>query len=545
MVISATNVILFIDYQKIYILFTFVPYLFSPMKKSALSLLFVLILAVQASPQSLETAVSTITVPEIVEHMKILAGEAMEGRRTGDPGIDKAKEYLLNEFSQLELANPIISGTPFLQEYTLYRIGWQQYFFVQRTDTITSRKDFIVQGNVPEMTGEFEYVFSGYGIEHPKYNNYNRLDVKGKIVIYFIGEPKDKNGNYLITGTKLTAYPRYENQKDSIAFAHGAVSTIRIDPTEETADKMIRSSAVYSHAGMLTLAQTSMKSPGNRNYVYSSIGSTARIMGITKEALVSAFQLLEKGQQKYTPLSGKVYLKAVRYPETVTTANVAALLEGTDLKDEVVVVTAHYDHLGVGSSGIRYGADDNASGTIGILEVAEAFADAAQNGLRPRRSILFLPVSGEEMGLLGSQYYCKHPLVPIDKTFAAINMDMIGRHDDKHSTDQEYVYVYFSGREGEWISEAGKKALSLMNTGLIPEFQFKATSKVSLGGSDHMSFENVGVPVVYFFNGTHPDYHKPTDTWDKIQYDQMCETVRLVFLTTWEIANCDDPKIKK
>jgi hypothetical protein len=554
-VISDANIHKFIVYQNIFTVFQYLDEIvfFLPlpsshslhMKKLQLSLLFVLILSVQAQPQSVESAAATITIPEITEHMKILASEAMEGRKTGEPGIEKAKEYLVNEFRMLGLTNPITSGTPYLQEFDLYQLGWKNYDFIQGTDTIRFQEDFIVMGTVPEIHGEYEFVYAGYGIEHPRYNNYKGLDVKGKIVIYFIGEPKDKNGNFITTGSKLTGYPRYESRKDSIAFAHGAVSTIRIDPAEEIADRMIRSNAVFGRIGLLTISKRNDQSPANRNYVYSTLSATSRIMGMEKDELKKAYQALEKGQQKVPSLSGKVQCRAVRYPETVKVANVAGLLEGTDLKDEVVVITAHYDHLGIKKTGICVGADDNASGTIGILEIAEAFVDAARNGIRPRRSILFLAVTGEEEMLLGSKYYCSNPLFPIEKTFTAINMDMIGRCDEKHTTNEKYVYLYVTGQKGEWLHQAAKRAHSSMTTDLLPEFQFRGTSSTSVGGSDHMSFEDVKVPVAYFFNGTHADYHSPRDTWDKIQYDQMREIVNLVFLTAWEIANSEVPDYKK
>jgi len=221
----------------------------------------------------------------------------------------------------------------------------------------------------------------------------------------------------------------------------------------------------------------------------------------------------------------------------VVSGNVAALVEGSDLQDELVIITAHYDHLGIKEQGICYGADDNASGTLGVLELAEAFSVALADGYRPRRSVLFLMVSGEEMGLFGSNYYCSNPLYPLDKTHAVINMDMIGRHDKAHPGTEPYVYVYVSGEEGGWMHQSARKALASLETDLVPEFQFKSNSSVLYGGSDHMPFEQKGIPVAYFFNGVHPDYHKPADTWDKIDYSQMQETLRLVLATAWQLAN--------
>jgi len=511
------------------------------MKKIPISLQ-ILFLFTPLFPQSVESSILSITAGEIKGHMQVLASDSMEGRKTGEQGIDKARDYLVNEFSQLGLIRPPLTDQPYLQEFPMYRSGWREYFFVQGIDTIRFRKDFLVQGNMPELQGDYDYVFAGFGIDEAGYNNYKGLDVKGKIVVYFIGEPKDKAGNYLTTGTRLTAYPRYEGKKDSIAFSRGALSTIRIDPSVTMSDRLIKSGSTYGSVNMLSIKPPPKKTAGNRNYVYTGIASSSRIMGIPAEQLNSIYQSMENGQKKFPLISGKVRVKAVRYPDTVLAGNVAGLVEGSDLKDEVVIITAHYDHLGKGEKGIRYGADDNASGTTGVLEIAEAFSIAASSGYRPRRSILFLPVTAEEMGLLGSQYYCSHPLFPLEKTFAVLNMDMIGRHDEAHGNKGKYVYVYVSEQDEKWLHETGVQALKDLTTDLIPEFQYKSTSQVLYGGSDHMPFEQRGIPVMYFFNGIHPDFHKPTDTWDKIDYEQMQETVRFVFTSAWHLANQDNDR---
>jgi hypothetical protein len=492
------------------------------------------------SAQNLAAAIETITVQDIRRHMLVLASDSLEGRKTGEPGITKAADYLAGEFKRLGLVNPGTAGNPYIQEYRLYRSGWEQYYFIQGTDTIRSERDLLIQGAVPEVNGEYEFVFAGFGIDHPKYSNYKDLDVRGKVVIYITGEPKDKNGNYISTGNPVSGFGKFASNKDSIAFSRGAVSAVRIDPSDEIAGRMIRSAAIYGQTGMMSLSLQNPQGSQTRSYVYSTVDAGARIMGITREQLTTAIEELNAGKKTYPRWSGRIKMKAVKYPESVIAENVAGIIEGTDLKDQFVIVTAHYDHLGKSSAGIRYGADDNASGTIGILEVAEAFTKAAESGYRPRRSILFLPVSGEEMGLLGSQAYTKNPIVPLANTHAAINMDMIGRRDGTHTDEQKYVYLYLSGDENGWLHQAGQAAMDLLKTDLKPEYQFRSASRQSLSGSDHVSFESVKVPVAYFFNGLHPDYHKPADTWDKILYDQMQETVRLVFTLTWQIADSDN-----
>ncbi len=507
--------------------------------KRYFSLLILLVSGISLTAQTLGTAIESISNQDIRRHMLVLASDSLEGRKTGEPGITKAADYLTGEFKRLGLINPGTTENPYIQEYRLFRSGWEEYYFIQGTDTIRSERDLLIQGSVPEVNGEYDFVFAGFGIDHPKYSNYKDLDVRGKIVLYITGEPKDKNGNFITTGKGVSGFGKFSSNKDSIAFSRGAISTVRIDPSDETAGRMIRSAAVYAQTGMMSLSLQSPQGSLTRSYVYSTTDAGARIMGITKEQLTAAIDELNTGKRAYTQWSGRIRAKSSKSPDLVVAENVAGILEGSDLQDQFVIVTAHYDHLGKSTVGIRYGADDNASGTIGILEVAEAFVKAAESGYRPRRSILFLPVSGEEIGLLGSQYYVKNPIVPLEKTHAAINMDMIGRRDASHTDEQKYVYLYLSGDENGWLHLAGQKAMAQLQTDLKPEFQFRSTSKQSLAGSDHMSFESAKIPVAYFFNGLHPDYHKPADTWDKILYEQMQETVRLVFTLTWEIANSD------
>jgi len=489
--------------------------------------------------QDLTTAIESISTKDIEKHMRILAGEEMQGRKTGDPGIEKAADYIAAFFAGIGLVNPVSADNPYMLEFPLYRTGWKEYFLIQGSDTVKFDRDLLVLGSVPELTGQYDFIFAGYGIEHSRYNNYKGLDVKGKVVLYLVGEPKDKAGHYVTTGSFISGFSKFDSRKDSIAFVHGAVATIRLDPAEETAMKTIRSNAVFSQYGMLSLKPQSGGSGPGRNYVYTTLSQGAKIMGTTLETLQMSVDQINSVNGKVKPLTGTVNITAVRYPPSIKAENIAGIIEGTDLKDEYVIVTAHYDHLGAGKNGIRYGADDNASGTIGIMEVAEAFEVALKSGIRPRRSILFLPVTAEEMGLLGSQYYVSNPLIPVEKTVAAVNMDMIGRKDRTHEEGKKYVFLYVSGEPGEFMHTAALNGFKRMRTDLVPEFQFKSSSKESLGGSDHMSFEAVKVPVAYFFNGTHEDYHKPGDTFDKILYDQMQETVRLVFLTTWELANVE------
>jgi Zn-dependent M28 family amino/carboxypeptidase len=221
--------------------------------------------------------------------------------------------------------------------------------------------------------------------------------------------------------------------------------------------------------------------------------------------------------------------------------NVLGYIEGIDqaLKEEVVVITAHYDHLGHRGNDIFYGADDNASGTSAVLEIAQAFAEAKAIGQGPRRSDLCMLVTGEEKGLLGSQYYAEHPVFPLDHTVANVNIDMIGRTDQKHD-HTNYTYVIGSDRLSTELHEINETANRLY-THLKLDYTYNDDDDPNrfYYRSDHYNFAKNGVPAIFYFSGVHDDYHRPTDTPDKVMYEKAETIARLAFHTAWELANRD------
>jgi len=220
------------------------------------------------------------------------------------------------------------------------------------------------------------------------------------------------------------------------------------------------------------------------------------------------------------------------------TENVLGFIYGTEKPEEVVVISAHYDHLGVKDGKIFRGADDDGSGTAALLEIAEAFRMAYVEDEGPKRSILFLNLTGEEEGLFGSKYYAAHPVFPFDKTVADLNIDMIGRVDDAHKEKDNYVYLIGSDKISEelhFISEAVNNKYTQLD--LDYKYNDENDKNRFYYRSDHYNFAKNGVPVIFYFNGTHADYHKATDTEDKINYDLLKKRAQLVFLTAWELAN--------
>lgn len=225
-------------------------------------------------------------------------------------------------------------------------------------------------------------------------------------------------------------------------------------------------------------------------------------------------------------------------PKLPDSENIWAFIEGTDKKDEIVVVSAHYDHVGMKNGEVYNGADDDGSGTVALLEIAQAFKQAEKDGFKPKRSILFLHVTGEEHGLHGSRYYSQNPLFPLDKTVADINIDMIGRRDTLHTNTNNYVYVIGSDRlssELHTINEEMNNKYTKME--LDYKYNDRNDPERIYYRSDHYNFAKHGIPAIFFFNGIHADYHKPTDTPDKIEYDALAKRAQLAFALAWELAN--------
>jgi Zn-dependent M28 family amino/carboxypeptidase len=223
-------------------------------------------------------------------------------------------------------------------------------------------------------------------------------------------------------------------------------------------------------------------------------------------------------------------------------SDVLGMLEGTDLKDEYVVISAHYDHLGKRDTVIYYGADDDGSGTVSVLEIAAAYAKAKAAGKGPRRSIVFLANSGEEKGLWGSEFYTDHPSFPLDKTTVDLNIDMIGRIDPhrKKGDSTNYVYIVGDDKLSSDLKPISER-INKLYTGMELDYKYNDPSDPDriYYRSDHFNFARKGVPIIFYFDGIHFDYHKPTDTPDRINYDILAKRARLVFYTSWDMANRD------
>ena len=239
----------------------------------------------------------------------------------------------------------------------------------------------------------------------------------------------------------------------------------------------------------------------------------------------------------YQPVPSAFMTRAFS-PKLGDSENIWAYIEGTEKPDEVLVISAHYDHVGMKNGEVYNGADDDGSGTVALLEIAQAFIQAKKDGYGPKRSILFLHVTGEEHGLHGSRYYSENPLFPIKNTIADLNIDMIGRRDEGHKDNGNYVYVIGSDRLSTDLHNINEEA-NKKYTNLKLDYTFNAKDDPNhfYERSDHYNFAKKGIPIIFYFNGVHEDYHKQGDEPQKIEYDLLAKRTQLAFVTAWELAN--------
>jgi Zn-dependent M28 family amino/carboxypeptidase len=221
---------------------------------------------------------------------------------------------------------------------------------------------------------------------------------------------------------------------------------------------------------------------------------------------------------------------------------VLGYIEGTDKKDEVLVICGHYDHEGIKKGEVYNGADDNGSGTVGLLELAQAFSLAKADGNGPRRSLLFISLTGEEKGLLGSKYYARNPIFPLSNTVAALNIDMLGRIDKEHAKDSSYIYTIGSDYMSAELHKISEECDKTYTPDLKIDYKYNDKNEPErlYYRSDQISFAEKGVPVIFYFSGLHPDYHTPADDVDKISFKILEKRLQLVFATAWELANRDE-----
>lgn len=478
---------------------------------------------------------ATITEADLSKHLHIIASDEYGGRETGKESLTKAATYISNFYKEIGI--PPIKD---INYYQTYKVGLQEASGVSisvNNTSFTQHQDFYSFPSYLENKQlNAEVVFVGYGYDVSDYSDYANIDVANKIVLILNGEPKDKNGKTLSENfPKNTVKGRTRiNPKVTTAQEKGALAVFMVN---EQATETIKTYQHYLESEKLKVLENN-DAPYDFPLFYISLEMADQLLNQSVKALQ------EKMAKKAAPMSfqskSKVTINIDKKTNISDAHNVLAYIEGSDLKEELIVLTAHYDHIGEHEGKIFNGADDDGSGTVAIMEIAEAFIKAKKEGNGPRRSILIMNVSGEEKGLLGSKFYADYPVFPLENTVANLNIDMIGRLDEKHADNENYIYIIGSNMLSDELHEVNEYAnTTYTQLELDYEFNKKDDPNRYYYRSDHYNFAKNNVPVIFYFNGVHEDYHKETDTVDKIIFSKMEKITRLVFHTAWELANRD------
>ncbi len=485
--------------------------------------------AVSKSTNTPETFAETITESELKEYLYTYASDEFEGRETGKPGQKKAVEYLKTQYEKM--------GIPAAQKNGDYfqKVPLQVSQLPVGSLTVDGKvyplgDDFLT---FSKAQGTFDnIVYVGYGIEDDNYSDYKNIDVKGKVILVKSGEPVMTNGNYLLSGSSEKSI--WSNMSESLgkrlelATSKGAKGILYYDESNFSRFKSRFSWMKSNDSGRMEVAKDD--SEGFFNFLINAKLAKALLPSILSDS-------------KPKKISKKIVIDVESKNDDIESENVVAVLKGSEKPNEYLVISSHLDHIGVTADGeINNGADDDGSGTVALLEIAQAFKKAADAGQGPKRSIVFLHVTGEEKGLLGSQYYADvDPIFPLENTVANLNIDMIGRIDPKRVGERNYIYLIGSDKLSTELHELSEEVNEkYTNIDLDYTYNDENDPNRFYYRSDHYNFAKNNIPIIFYFNGTHNDYHRPGDTPDKINYDLLENRTRLVFYTAWEVANRKD-----
>jgi len=464
----------------------------------------------------------TYSSKEFLQPIQYLASDKLQGRGDGTKELDEAAAYLAKRFKKFGLRPGGDQGTYF-QRFTITvgaKLGPKNSLAYERGSTrrtLTVGQDFVPFSFSEAIQVKAPLVFAGYGITAPEFNydDYKGLDAKGKVAIVLRHEPQENDEKSVFAGKQLTTHADIVNKAIN-ARNHGALGLVLVNDSGNhhgEPDELTRFGTLVGPEEM-QIAALQVKAAEADEWLKPS-GQTLETLrqAIDKDLSNHSFALDPNAQ-----LALSVDVERIRKQ----VSNVIGLLPGEDasLARQCIVIGAHYDHLGLGDQHslapsqigqIHHGADDNASGTSAVLELADGLG-------RERRSLkhtfVFASFAAEETGLLGSSYYTSHPACSLDQTLAMVNMDMIGR------VSKNRLYVGGTG-----TSPGFKKLVEDANRDTGFDLSYSASG---YGASDHMSFTVRGVPVLFFFSGLHSDYHKPSDTWDKINAEAGAKVVNLV-----------------
>ncbi len=468
----------------------------------------------------------SITEEDLKTHLYIYASDEFEGRETGEPGQKKAVAYLKEQYEKLGIPAAKSDGDYFqnvpLEEKKVpsgsATIDGKTYNFGE--DVLSTSP---IEGSFSNV------VYAGYGIEEGEYSDYKNIQVENKFVLIKVGEPINEDGTYTLTTS---------NEKSSWGDPFQSLGK-RL----ELAEKKRARGVLYVDAANYGRFKSRFEFMKSNDSGSMRLKNTAQddfsvlyVSPVFAKAIYSEYEAIQTPRA----LGKTVELNIQSTSKMIASENVAAVIKGSEKPNEYLVISSHLDHIGVNADGqVNNGADDDGSGTVALLEIAQAFKKAANEGNGPKRSIVFLHVTGEEKGLLGSQYYTDFdPIFPLENTVANLNIDMIGRIDPKREGERNYLYLIGSDKLSTELHNLSEE-INTKYTNIEFDYTYNDENDPNrfYYRSDHYNFAKNNIPIIFYFNGTHEDYHQVGDTPDKINYDLLQNRSRLIFHTAWEISN--------
>jgi len=500
-----------------------------------------LAIASSACAQQNTTAVKyakLITAEDAKKHLSILASDEYEGRETGKPGADKAAKYLAAELKKLGLQAPV-NGSYFL-DIPLTENALNISTFSINGQAFVNAQDFFLNGLFADKkVSAADIVFVGFGTAA----ELDGTDLTGKVVLW-INEDKPEEGKTPNTSYRMTA------ARQAVLKAIQAKSPAVILAANGEIEGILKRFGSSIKGGRISIKKDAGPKLSTQVPVFNV--STAVADAILKPAGKTYADLKTAAATAKQTQAVKSTAEIAYATETkdVKAVDVLGFMPGSDakLKEEVLVFSAHYDHIGLvtdpnAKDKVNNGADDDGSGTTGVLEIARAFSQAKKDGKGPKRSVLFLFNVGEEKGLLGSEYYTDHPVYPLENTIADLNIDMIGRVGEEYIGKPDSANTVYSIGSAMLSTDLHKISEDANNTYTKLKLDYKYDDPNDPNRfyyrSDHYNFAKHGVPIIFYFNGVHADYHQPGDEVSKINFPLLAKRAQLAYYTGWELANRD------
>lgn len=531
------------------------------MKKQFLYTGFAVMLSFSAMAQKNPDAVKfgeTINKQRGYDHLSILASDEYEGRETGKKGAWMAAEYIKKQFQSFGLKGPVKEGSdPYFQKLGYASISLTKSVLSVNGQVKENFKDYYMPTNTVAAKGydikASSVIFADYGLNKDEFNNYAGQDVAGKVVMIFnSGDPVAKPAPAPTPGTRRapSSVGSLQN-KIKYLIEQKAAGVLVIDPNIETMSPQMKARLQNSNPYLQTTERMkSMSTAASLPTVNISVSLANQILASANTTIDDVKKKIAETLKPATVvLNVPVQFSAASKETDVRAENVLGFLEGSDpkLKNEVLVITGHYDHIGLvadpnAKDKVNNGADDDGSGTTGVLLMAEAFAKAKKAGKGPKRSILFMTVVGEEKGLLGSEWYSEHPVFPVANTIANLNTDMIGRIGEEYlgkPDSANYIYSVGSYRLSTELGDLSEQInKTYTNMKLDYKYDDPKDPQSIYTRSDHYNFAKLGIPVIFYYDGMlEQDYHRPGDEVSKINFDLLAKRAHLSFYTAWELAN--------